>query len=51
MDNLQIGLKLVKVRFLQGSILGPMFFLVYISHLPEALISATKLFANDTSLF
>ena len=35
----------------QGSILGPLFFLVYINDLSDGLISNPKLFADDTSLF
>ena len=35
----------------QGSVLGPLFFLIYINDLAEGISSATKLFADDTSLF
>ena len=41
----------IKAGFLQGSILGPLLFLVYINDLTENLHSNPKLFADDTSLF
>ena len=35
----------------QGSVLGPLFFFIYINDLPDSLESNRKIFADDTSLF
>ena len=41
----------VKAGIPQGSILDPLFFLIFINDLSDNLVSNSKLFADDTSLF
>ena len=41
----------VKARFPQGSILGPLLFLICINELSNGLSSNPRLFADETSLF
>ena len=43
--------ELVKSGVPQGSVLGPIFFLIYINDLPDNFESNCKIFADDTSLF
>ena len=45
------GWKTVSAGVPKGSVLGPLFFLLYINDLPNNITSNMKLFADDTSLF
>ena len=47
----QSGLRSISFGISQGSILGPLFFLIYINDLPNCLKHTTpRMFADDTSL-
>ena len=45
-----LGKKII-AGVLQGLLLGPLLFLIYINDLPHDISSACKMFADDTSLF
>ena len=43
--------ELIKPGVPQGSVLGPLMFLIYINDLPDNIQSTCKIFVDDTSLF
>ena len=51
MDNIFHGLVSIEAGIPQGSILGPILFLIYINNLSDDLTTNVKCFADDTSLF
>ena len=50
LENCYSGLSNITCGVLQGSILGPLLFLIYVNHMPQAVKSNLFLYADDSCL-
>ena len=42
---------LLQVVFPQGSMLGPLLFMIFVNDIPSVVLSPTFMFADDTKIF
>ena len=51
MNSTTSEVSLISAGVPQGSVLGPLLLIVYVNDISENLLSLTRLFADDSSLF
>ena len=51
MDNVTSDFKPISSGVPQGSVLGPLLFLIYFRDIPSVMASTTAMFADDTLLY
>ena len=51
LENEKPNIVIVTSRVIQGSVLGPIFFLIYINYLTDSTKSKVRLFPDDTAIY